>query len=418
MNWSAVRLRDVATVITKGTTPTTIGFDFVENGIPFLRAEDISGSAVDISLTAKRIAKDCHGAMGRSQLHPGDLLITIAGTVGRVGIVPADTTEANCNQAISITRLKPGLFDPQFLIYAVQSPVVQAQIRKQGTTATITNISLAQIGDLEIPLPTLEDQRYIVDILSRAERIVRLRRQAQRKAAEIIPALFLDMFGDPATNPKSFATAQLAEFADVVSGITKGRKLNGKASRPIPYLRVANVQAGFLNLSDIKLIDASESEIESLALQPGDIVLTEGGDFDKLGRGAQWRGQLSTCIHQNHVFRVRLKVGVAEPDYFEAFLQTVAAKTYFLSVAKRTTNLASINMTQLKNLPVILPPIDAQRQFSERMMFAHSIIGLQATGLARAQATFTAMLARVFSEDKALDRECGVLQETALAQKG
>lgn len=271
---------------------------------------------------------------------------------------------------------------------------------------------------LEFPLRSLEEQRRIVDLLSRAEGIVRLRREAQKKAAEIIPALFLDMFGDPAANPKGFATARLAEIADVVSGITKGRKLNGKTTRSVPYLRVANVQAGFLNLSEIKEIDASESEIESLALQPGDILLTEGGDFDKLGRGAQWRGELSTCIHQNHVFGVRLKAGVAEPDYFEAFLQTVAAKNYFLSVAKRTTNLASINMTQLKNLPVVLPPIDAQRQFSNRVMFAHSIIGLQATGLAKAQATFTVILGRVFSEDRALDRECGAVEETALVQEG
>jgi type I restriction enzyme S subunit len=183
-----------------------------------------------------------------------------------------------------------------------------------------------------------------------------------------------------------------------VSGITKGRSLNGKATKSVPYLRVANVQAGYLDLTEMKEIEATPTEIKGLTLLAGDIVLTEGGDYDKLGRGAQWRGEVTPCIHQNHVFRVRLHPDLAEPDYFEAYLQTHAATRYFLSVAKRTTNLASINMTQLRNLPVMLPSVEFQRAFVEQVSRVRSIQLQSSAASLTAQTTFNALLGRVFSQ--------------------
>lgn len=302
-----------------------------------------------------------------------------------------------CNQ--QITAILPSQdLAPEFLAYYLLAR--KMHIAALGGTSTATHINQKSLSQFPVLVCAIETQRRIIDLLSRAEGIVRLRREAQKKAAEIIPALFLDTFGDPATNPKGFVNSRLADIAEVVSGITKGRKLNGRTARPVPYLRVANVQAGFLNLDEMKEIEATDAEIEGLQLRPGDILLTEGGDFDKLGRGAQWRGEIPTCIHQNHVFRVRLRPEVAVPDYFEAYLQTSAATRYFLSVAKRTTNLASINMTQLRSLPVILPPIALQRQFAERVATARSILIIQGGAIEKAEATFAALLNRNFSDSK------------------
>jgi type I restriction enzyme S subunit len=155
------------------------------------------------------------------------------------------------------------------------------------------------------------------------------------------------------------AIAPLSDLADVVSGVAKGRKLLGPIL-VVPYLRVANVQNGFLDLSEIKTIPALQSEIEKYKLLPDDVVLTEGGDHDKLGRGALWTDQIQPCIHQNHVFRVRITGSVLLPRFFVCYLRSRAARAYFLKCAKKTTNLASINMTQLKALPVPLPPIADQ----------------------------------------------------------
>jgi len=153
----------------------------------------------------------------------------------------------------------------------------------------------------------------------------------------------------------------------VVSGVALGRQIRGGGVREVPYIRVANVQAGRLDLSEVKETKASENEIEAFALRPGDILLTEGGDFDKLGRGCLWMGEVEPCIHQNHVFRVRPDPGRLNSHFFTQYLQSAAAKQYFLRCAKRTTNLASINLTQLKKLPVPLVSLAEQERFSQEV---------------------------------------------------
>ena len=151
--WPVVRLENISSLITKGTTPTTLGFQFNSEGVPFLRAEDVQGRAVDWRNVTYHIDDNCNQALSRSQLVPGDLLVTIAGTVGRVGYVPDDAPTLNCNQAVCVVRIDPAQLDLQFACYAMQSPLVKTHLRSQGTQATVTNLSLKQIRELPIPLP-------------------------------------------------------------------------------------------------------------------------------------------------------------------------------------------------------------------------------------------------------------------------
>jgi type I restriction enzyme, S subunit len=127
-----------------------------------------------------------------------------------------------------------------------------------------------------------------------------------------------------------------SHVADIGSGLTKGRKLNGQETIATPYLRVANVQDGYLDLAEIKTIEATAADLEKCALRAGDLLMTEGGDADKLGRCAIWRDEVDGCLHQNHIFRVRVGPHLL-PDYTAAFIQSDAGKSYFLRVAKRTT---------------------------------------------------------------------------------
>ena len=154
---------------------------------------------------------------------------------------------------------------------------------------------------------------------------------------------------------------RLEDIADIASGVTKGRQLEGPTVT-VPYLRVANVQAGRLDLSEIKEIEVLAPEVDKYRLKAGDILMTEGGDRDKLGRGTVWRGQIDPCIHQNHVFRVRPQAGRLVSEYLNYYMLTPAAKKYFLHCAKQTTGIASINRTQLSGLPVPLPPPDDQKR--------------------------------------------------------
>lgn len=156
-------------------------------------------------------------------------------------------------------------------------------------------------------------------------------------------------------SPNAWVTCPLTAVSDIVSGVAKGRQLGG-ATVTVPYLRVANVQAGHLDLSEVKEIEVLETEVSKYRLIAGDILMTEGGDRDKLGRGTIWRGQIDPCIHQNHVFRVRPAAESMLPEFLNYYMLTPQARSYFLQCAKQTTGIASINRTQLSGLPVPLPP--------------------------------------------------------------
>jgi type I restriction enzyme, S subunit len=132
------------------------------------------------------------------------------------------------------------------------------------------------------------------------------------------------------------------------------------------YLAVSNVQDKFLDMTVVKTIEASENEIKRFRLQKNDLLLTEGGDPDKLGRGTLWANELGESIHQNHIFRVRVSSNAVLPFYLIWLLGSPYGKAYFLRSAKQTTGIASINKRQLSDFPVILPPIKLQAEFERK----------------------------------------------------
>ena len=154
--------------------------------------------------------------------------------------------------------------------------------------------------------------------------------------------------------PEHWKVGKLRFFANIQGGIAKGRKYNNQKTISVPYLRVANVQDGFLDLTNVYNIEILPSELKRYLLQDGDVLMNEGGDNDKLGRGAVWKSELTPCIHQNHVFAVRPK-GI-ESLWLSTVTQASYAKFYFFSVAKQSTNLASISSTNIKRLQIVVPP--------------------------------------------------------------
>jgi type I restriction enzyme S subunit len=186
------------------------------------------------------------------------------------------------------------------------------------------------------------------------------KKPAKPKIPKELPPLTKEELEKLAELPENWQFTRLGELAELVGGVTKGRKLEGKELVSLPYLRVANVQDGYLDLSEIKYIDVLPEDLKKYRLEYGDILYTEGGDKDKLGRGTIWKDEIEECIHQNHVFRARLYSIISSPRFVAYYSQTKAAKNYFYSNAKQTTNLASINMTVLSNLPI--PVISSAEQ--------------------------------------------------------
>lgn len=344
-----------------------------------------------------RLAGDVpvYGSNGQTGWHNEALIegpSLIVGRKGSIGQVhyhngpsfPIDTTY--------YVKPRPGVdLDFKFAYYMLR----EARLTELNSATGVPGLNREHAYRVVTRFAALEEQRRIAGLLDRAAEIRRRADAARAKARAIIPALFLDMFGDPATNPKGWPIQPLIELADIGSGLTKGRKLTGIATLPTPYLRVANVQADRLDLSEIKLIDATADDRLRCRLEVGDLLMTEGGDIDKLGRCAMWRGEVDLCLHQNHVFRVRMSEAI-NSDYARVFMQCEAARSYFLRVAKRTTGIASINKAQLGRLPVWIPPLPRQSAFAEQVQRLETTARALDIAAAKAEAMATALSAEVF----------------------
>lgn len=169
------------------------------------------------------------------------------------------------------------------------------------------------------------------------------------------------------TYPEHWAIAAFDEVAVVIGGVTKGRDLRDKQVVACPYLAVANVQRGYFRLEGLKSIEIAKDELPKYLVHEGDLLITEGGDWDKVGRTAIWHGGIETCLHQNHVFKARIPSEQLLKPWVELVFNSGIGRDYFAGASKQTTNLASINMTQLRSFPLPIPPLEEQRRILEAL---------------------------------------------------
>jgi type I restriction enzyme S subunit len=202
-------------------------------------------------------------------------------------------------------------------------------------------------------------------VLGAVDEAIHQAREAMRRAEALHHSLLHELLDRVKKMPSHWRITRVDEVADVGSGITLGKDVSGFKHVDLPYLRVANVQDGHLDLNTIKTVRVRCDEVERYRLEPGDVLMTEGGDLDKLGRGTLWEGQIPDCLHQNHIFRVRADRSQLDPRFFALVVESDIAKRYFNRVAKRTTNLASTNKTQVRAFTFPLPPLDEQEQIAE-----------------------------------------------------
>lgn len=261
--------------------------------------------------------------------------------------------------------VKPSRLLPEYLNHFRHSWLWGNFVGDAGNGSVRVRIYYDQLSTLELPLPPLSEQRKIAAILTavddKLDVIARQIEATQTLKRGLMQTLFSRGVGTQ--DADDWSTVPLQEVAEVRTGVAKGKK-GLKDPVTLPYLRVANVQDGHIDLSEVKTIEVEAAHAERYALQAGDVLMTEGGDFDKLGRGDVWGGQISPCLHQNHVFAVRPNPERLDSRYLAALAASDYGRQYFLSCAKRTTNLASINSSQLKAFPVLLPSLAEQQKIA------------------------------------------------------
>ncbi|MBI3777298.1 MAG: restriction endonuclease subunit S [Gammaproteobacteria bacterium] len=200
------------------------------------------------------------------------------------------------------------------------------------------------------------------------------------------------------TLPPSWARVRFEDIAVVTGGVTLGRKLGERKTVTLPYLRVANVKRGEIDLSIVKEVSIADDEIERYALRDNDLLMTEGGDWDKVGRAAIWRAQIPVCLHQNHIFRARMRAVEISPVWFERYFNSPEGRSYFESASKQTTNLASINMRQVRSCPTPLPPLAEQRRIVAKVDQLIALVDQLETQLTASHATAEKLMQAVVAE--------------------
>tara|TARA_Y100001951_G_C11298049_1_gene277438 strand:+ start:3811 stop:5001 length:1191 start_codon:yes stop_codon:yes gene_type:complete len=345
--------------IVSGATPDTGTAGYWEGDICWATPKDLSGlDGHYISNTPRKLTKLGLESCSASILPAYSVLFSSRAPIGHVAI---NTVPMATNQGFK-SFVPSSDIDAKFLFHWLRAN--RSHLEGLGVGATFKELSKAVISKVEVPVPPISEQRRITSILDKADALRTKRRETLAQLDRLAQSIFGEMFGDPLTNSKGWPEgASLGEVADIVSGVTKGRKLEGKTTREVPYLAVANVQEMRLNMTTVKRIEATEEEIKRYALRDGDLLLTEGGDPDKLGRGTLWHDELPECIHQNHVFRVRVTADSITPCFLNWLVGSQRGKRYFLKSAKQTTGIASINMTQLRGFPLLLPPVSLQLEF-------------------------------------------------------
>jgi type I restriction enzyme S subunit len=280
--------------------------------------------------------------------------------------------------------MQPVHADPRFLMYLCLWRDFIDAVDASTYGSKMPRADWDFIGNMAVPIPPLPQQYAIADYLDREtaqidaliaakERVLGL--LAEKRRALITRAVTRGL--DPQARfrdsgipwlgeiPAHWELTRLKFVARVQTGIALGKDFGGKELHDYPYLRVANVQDSFLALTDVKTISVPESEAVLYRLRAGDVLMNEGGDADKLGRGAIWTGEIEPCLHQNHVFAVRPRTITSE--WLASWTSCDVAKAYFESRAKQSTNLASISATNLMELPLLRPSADEQREIVEHI---------------------------------------------------
>lgn len=342
-----------------GGTPSKNNQKFFDGDIPWITTVALKGLGIDGSDAVNWITEEAIKQSAAKIVPANSIMIGTRVGVGKVAINLVDMSTSQ--DVVSLIGIDGTRWCKEYLCKCL---IGKSQyLNSQARGATIKGIKIDTLANLKIPEISIEKQYEVSRIIDKTRIIIEQRKQELMNLNELMKARFVEMFGDMYLNSKGWPEAKLESMADVVSGITKGRKTKAEDLTEVPYMAVSNVKDGYIDWTTVKTIEATQQEIEQYRLLADDVLMTEGGDPDKVGRGAIIKEPLENCIHQNHIFRVRLDESMILPEFFAEYLQHQRSKRYFLGCAKQTTGIASINMTQLRALPVLMPPLSKQEEF-------------------------------------------------------
>lgn len=350
-----VKLGEVATLITKGTTPTSVGYKFEETGINFIKIEAISETGELVQHKFSYISEECNNKLKRSKLYENDILFSIAGAIGKVAIVKKDMLPANTNQALAIIRIDDK-YNKKYLRYILSSSYIKKQYNRKKQGVAQLNLSLNDISELEIPIVDLQEQNKIVENLDKVQKLIDKNQKQINLLEELVKSQFDQMFGDPFLNDKKWKTNTIGNSCILKSGNSLSAEVENEGGD------VLYVKVGDMNLKgNEKYITTSSHKVtEKTAgkgiFELGTILFPKRGGA--IGTNKKRLTNSKVCADLNIMGVTPIREIISEYLF-----------TYFLFIDLGTLNNGSsvpqINNKDIEPLIIQVPPIELQNQFAE-----------------------------------------------------
>jgi len=361
--------------------------DWGAEGLPIIRIQNLTGTADQFNYTTRRVRPEL-------VVEPGDLLVSWSATLD---VYRWSGPRGLLNQHIFKVFPKADV-EANYLFFALKSVLAELSSKTHGST--MKHVVRGDFESTQIAVPSLAEQRRIADLLSRAEGIVRLRREAQRKAAELIPTIFVEIFGDPATNPKRWP---LTRLGDLVKRFEGGKNIQSGDDDASEYriLKISAVTTGRYIENESKPVPADFEPAPSYFVRAGDLLFSRANTEALVGATAMVESTNGKTLLPDKLWRLVWGAGAPVTSHFMLhLLQQPSTRAMLSRIASGTGgSMKNISQAKLKELRLPLPPLELQHAFDAKVAAAQGMAKLQVTALAKAQAAFDALLHRAFAVD-------------------
>ena len=358
MSFPKMKLGECAE-IHSGSTPRTNNPDFWDGDITWVTPKDLSKlKSKFISKTESKITQLGFDSCSTKLLPENSVLFSSRAPIGHVAI---NTIPMCTNQGFKSFVPKADLLDSQYLYYWLKAN--KEYLQDLGVGATFKEISKTVIANVEIPLPPLAEQRRIASILDQADELRQKRQQAIEKLDQLLQATFIEMFGDPVSNPKGWDVGCIGDMLESVKyGSSDKATLDGE----IPILRMNNLTySGEMDLRDLKYITKAQAD-EKYLVKEGDILFNRTNSKELVGKTAVYVGP-EPMAYAGYLVRGRTK-GSFAPEYISAFLNSPWGKEKLQSMCKSIVGMANINAKEFQSIVLPIPPENEQMYFKTRVL--------------------------------------------------
>lgn len=381
-----VTIGDLGDIYT-GNTPSKKNVEFYDSeDIMFIKPDILDFDINTINESNEYVSER---AREKARIIPKDsLLVSCIGNIGKLGI---NKKEAAFNQQINAIVHNEKIVSSRYLAYLIKYN--QKKLEAIANAPVVPIINKTQFSNFELFIhENLETQNKIVEVLDKAQSLIDKKREQIELLDELVKSRFIEMFGDPVNNPKSFEILTIGDLTtDVKYGTSKSSSEGGK----YPYLRMNNITyGGKLDLNDLKYIDIDDDELEKCIVKRGDVLFNRTNSIELIGK---------TCIFEleepmviaGYIIRVRLKNNIL-PVYLSTFLNSSYGKTLLRGIAKGAVNQANINAQELKSIKIHVPPIELQNEFAEFVKKVDSIRSKMEASLSELEENFNSLMQKAF----------------------